>query len=94
VQYLYWPVAGASVFWREPYGLHKAKAAIPGLRKQWPEAEVERVKLFNNNSRRYWRWRNGKWSTENHYDPSPADLEKWGATMTRSADVPETDGRE
>ena len=77
--YLYWPVAGAIVFWREAHSLPKAKAAISSLRHRHPDAEIERVLLLNNNARRYWRWRNGKWSTAGHFDDvAPSDLAHWG----------------
>ena len=73
-KYLYWPVSGAGYFWKEPRSLKEAKAALPKLREKWLKVEIERVLLLNNNARRYWRWRSGKWSTEKHYDPTAADL--------------------
>lgn len=78
-RYLYWPVAGASVWWREADTMKRAKAALRTLRQQHPgyDFEIERVLLLNNNARRYWRRRNGKWSTENHFDPTAADLAHW-----------------
>ena len=76
--YLYWPVAGASLFWREPCGIKKAKAALPELRKKWSDVEIERVLLLDNNARRYWRWRGGKWDAFKWLDdPTEADLRKW-----------------
>ena len=75
--YLYWPVSGAIVFWREPYSIRKAKATLPALRKEWPAVEIERVMLLNNDARRYWRWRKGQWSFNDHFDPTPVDLMHW-----------------
>lgn len=75
--YFYWPVAGAAQFWKEPRTLPQAKAALPALREKWPAIEVERVLVFNGNSRRYYRWRSGRWSTDDPYDPTPEDLGRW-----------------
>lgn len=75
-KYLYWPVSGSASFWREAYSLAKAKAALPKLREQWPNVEIERVLLVGN-GRRYWRWRRGRWSLKDHWDQTPADLSKW-----------------
>jgi hypothetical protein len=77
--YLYQPVEGAIVFWPSgPRSIVKAKRAVVGLRARGhSQAEVERVLLVGNHGRRYWRWRNGSWSTEKHYDPLPADLQRW-----------------
>jgi len=79
--YLYWPVAGSSCWWREPYSLAKAKAALPALRRQHPgyDFEIERVLLLNNNARQYFRWRGGKWSLKNHFAPTTADIAHWSA---------------
>lgn len=78
-KYLYWPVAGAAVFWREAHSLERAKAALPKLRADWPDVEIERVMLVDAipNARRYWRWRDGNWSVQGHYDPRPDDLARW-----------------
>lgn len=81
--YLYWPVSGASVFWREADSLAKAKAALPKLRERHPCIEIERVLLLNNGARRYWRWRAGKWSHDQHYDPTEQDLARWLPTSPR-----------
>ena len=78
-KYLYWPVSGAGVVWREAYSFAKAKDALLELRKKWPKIEVERVLLVGN-GRRYWRWRDGKWSANDRYDPTPADLAHWAST--------------
>lgn len=76
--YLYWPVSGSAVFWNEPYSAREAKAAARELRERgWPSAEIERVLLLNNNARRYWRWRGGRWSTKFWTDPTPKDLARW-----------------
>lgn len=81
-KYLYWPVAGAAVFWREPsFSIAKAKKALPDLRKQFrlfaAEFEIERVMLLNSGGRRYWRWRAGKWTQGRDYDFAPSDISKW-----------------
>lgn len=82
-RYLYWPIAGASVWWREPKpSLKEAKIGVIGLRERgYPNAEVERVLItLSGQGRRYWRWRGGRWSLDRHYaDPSPVDLAKWAA---------------
>jgi hypothetical protein len=75
--YLYWPVSGAILFWRKPGTICTAKASVARHRQQFPEAEIERVLEVGNNGRRYWRWRDGKWSLDFTSKPSEQDLEKW-----------------
>lgn len=76
-QYLYSLVAGMGYF-GNPHALKVVKAALPSLRKRYPEAEIERVLTLPTGGRRYWRWRRGRWRPwDAHDDPSPADLAKW-----------------
>ena len=80
MKYEYQAVAGAGL-WCRPTTIHKAKADVQKLRSARhpePNAEVERVLSLENNARRYWRWRNGKWSTRFWDDPTDCDLAKWG----------------
>ena len=74
--YRYQVVSGAGIL-SKPVTLPVAKEIVLHLRPKWPEAEIERIKTFSDGSKRYWRWRNCKWSTENHYDPKSYDLERW-----------------
>jgi hypothetical protein len=85
-KYLYQAVSGAGVFGEPHLTLAGAKAQVLGLRSGgdrrygcWTDAEVERLLVLNNNARRYWRWRGGRWSFDRHFDPTAADLAKWAA---------------
>jgi len=56
--------------------MRKAKANVQALRPKYPDVEVERIGYIGA-GRRYFRWRNGRWSVKDHYDPSAADLAHW-----------------
>jgi hypothetical protein len=71
----YRPVSGASTF-GEPTTLAKAAKALLTLRPQFPQIEIERVQVLPI-GRRYWRWRNRRWSIDNHYEPTERDLARW-----------------
>lgn len=75
-RYRYRTVSGASE-WGALKSLPKARQHVCALRVKHPEAEVERVLELPGGARRYWRWRGGRWSFHNMYDPTPADLAKW-----------------
>ena len=76
MKYVYQAVCGAGVFGGVT-SIKSAKYTVSLLRPKWPAAEVERIQVLANGSRRYWRWRGGKWSVAQHYDPSPRDLARW-----------------
>ncbi|GAC1508472.1 MAG: hypothetical protein NVS1B6_15880 [Steroidobacteraceae bacterium] len=78
-KYTYQPVAGALV-WNEAKSMQAAVALVRRFRKEWPEAEIERVAHVGFNGKRYWRWRDDKWTTEFWRDPAPSDLARWAAT--------------
>lgn len=74
-RYQYRAVAGAGA-WGEPGALRGARQLVRSLRIRYPDAEVERS-LAVGCGRRYWRWRNRRWSLQWHTDPTPADLARW-----------------
>lgn len=77
-RYRYQVVAGASV-WGGLSPIREARQRACSLRAAYPQAEVERVLELPMNARRYWRWRSGRWSLRDHYDPAPGDLERWSS---------------
>ncbi len=76
MKYTYRIVSGASV-WGPESPIASRLKALPAIRAQYEDAEIERVLHLDKFSRRYWRWRDGKWSFKNTYDPTPKDLEHW-----------------
>lgn len=84
-RYTYVAVAGAAIF-GPPGGesLHRALKVVHELRsgkmewigkERW--AEVERILQLGSSGRRYWRWRDGAWSTDFWRTPTAADLARW-----------------
>jgi hypothetical protein len=81
-KYIYQVVAGAGVFGQPHLTLAEARTGVLAVRTArfpYPNAEVERMLVLNNNAHRYWRWRGGRWSFGRHYNPTEADLAKWSA---------------
>lgn len=76
MKYLYHTVAGASA-WGSLRSFKRARNGVKCIRKEWPNAEVERVLILSNGAQRYWRWRSNKWSTAFYKEPNKDDLSRW-----------------
>lgn len=77
MKYQYQAVCGALVC-GGLCSINKAKIFVRSLRdKGVGNFEVERVQQLPTGGRRYYRWRNGRWSIDNHYNPTVADLTHW-----------------
>jgi|FreactcultureFD7_1027221.scaffolds.fasta_scaffold29446_3 hypothetical protein len=75
-RYRYQVVSGATV-WGALTTIKIARQRACAMRATRTDSEVERVLELPGNARRYWRWRGGRWSFNDHYDPAPADVAHW-----------------
>lgn len=84
-KYIYNVVAGAVVYAPDYKTLPAAKAraikmrAEGGDRWPWNEVEVERCERVGISGYRFWRWRDGAWTTEFWREASADDLAHWQA---------------
>ena len=85
-KYEYQAVSGCAIF-GNPGPISKARSIVDALRPRYPDIEVERIALVGHNARRYWRWRNNRWSLDLTSDPAEADLARWIDQEARRIDA-------